>query len=363
MNAGEINIAVTASMAQFNATMTAVKQSAAATATSTGELLRNKLRDEFSEQKAGKMLGSVLGLGMADNVMRSMSAAIRGDKTLGAAVEELVRNLPVIGAAYDLGKAIGENLADGAFGTISSLEARMQRGIDLAFAYDREQEEKAFEESERKRKAAAAAVAKEDQARLKAKQDAEFEMMGQLRNRQIKRDQEVADFNLKVQVDAARKAGNEEEALRLEMEDAVAKARRELYEDPAMQAALFGSLGREEEDAARATIEDAEQVIRQQYEYRLYLHKQNIAEEEKDRLAMVEKESAARMEAAKIEIAALEQERLAAQTAGIGSAQTALGTFKFDAYPASKKLENDYRLIRGIEQIRDSLKDGVGGFN
>ena len=45
MNAGEINIAVTASMAQFNATMTAVKQSAAATATSTGELLRNKLRD------------------------------------------------------------------------------------------------------------------------------------------------------------------------------------------------------------------------------------------------------------------------------------------------------------------------------
>jgi hypothetical protein len=345
MNAGEINIAVTASMAQFNATMTAVKQSAAETATSTGAFFRNKLKDEFSEQKAGKMLGSVLGLGMADNVMRSMSAAIRGDKTLGAAVEELVRNLPVIGAAYDLGKAIGENLADGAFGTISSLEARMQRGIDLAFAYDREQEEKAFEESERKRKAAAAAVAKEDQARLKAKQDAEFEMMGQLRNRQIKRDQEVADFNLKVQVDA------------------VAKARRELYEDPAMQAALFGSLGREEEDAARATIEDAEQVIRQQYEYRLYLHKQNIAEEEKDRLAMVEKESVARMEAAKNEIAALEQERLAAQTAGIGSAQTALGTFKFDAYPATKKLENDYRLIRGIEQIRDSLKDGVGGFN
>jgi hypothetical protein len=56
------------------------------------------------------------------------------------------------------------------------------------------------------------------------------------------------------------------------------------------------------------------------------------------------------------QIADLEQERVSSQQAGIGSAQTALGSFKFDAYPAADKRKNDERLVGLMTNIRDQQR-------
>jgi hypothetical protein len=56
------------------------------------------------------------------------------------------------------------------------------------------------------------------------------------------------------------------------------------------------------------------------------------------------------------EIADLEQQRVSSQQAGIGSAQTALGSFKFDAYPAADKRKNDERLVGLMTNIRDQQR-------
>jgi hypothetical protein len=54
--------------------------------------------------------------------------------------------------------------------------------------------------------------------------------------------------------------------------------------------------------------------------------------------------------------ASLLSERIAAQQAGLGSASTALGSFKFDAYPSVEKRKNDDRIVGTLEAIRDQQR-------
>jgi len=353
MNAGEINIAVTASMNQFNATMSAVKQSAADTASSTGAFFRNKLKDEFSEQKAGKVLGSVLGLGMADNMMRSASAAIRGDKSIGEAVNELVSNLPVIGGAFELGKSIGERIADKIYGATSLAERQRIRAIELAY----EAEMKAALDLEEKKTAAEkkriAEVRKaQEQARKEAfERELGFQNFNADQEKQLAQDR--ADFIARTAIQAAKEAGNAEEALRLEMEKTVADERQKLMEG-------FGAgqvvASEEEREAFKRLVADRETLIRDEFDMRLALLRKEEAERKKadeERIAEMKK----KMED---EISSLEDQRVSAAQAGVGSSQTALGSFKFDAYPASAKRQNDEKLVRAIETIRDQQK--AGGF-
>jgi hypothetical protein len=55
-----------------------------------------------------------------------------------------------------------------------------------------------------------------------------------------------------------------------------------------------------------------------------------------------------------------DNERRQAAVAGIGESQTALGSFKFDAYPAAAKKQNDERIVRALEDMRAQQK--IGGF-
>jgi membrane protein involved in colicin uptake len=48
------------------------------------------------------------------------------------------------------------------------------------------------------------------------------------------------------------------------------------------------------------------------------------------------------------ESARIESERISSQAAGITGANTALGTFRFDAYPDSDKKRNDERMVKAL---------------
>ena len=62
------------------------------------------------------------------------------------------------------------------------------------------------------------------------------------------------------------------------------------------------------------------------------------------------------------EAARIEEERIASQGAGVTGFQTALGTFKFDAYPDDEKKRNDYRMVRALETLVSTGGGSAGGF-
>lgn len=349
MNAGEINIAVTASMAQFNQTMVAVKQSAAETATGTGALIRDRLRNEFSEQKAGKILGTVLGVGMADNLLRSVSSAIRGDKSIGQTLNDLITNIPIIGSAFELGKAIGQKIADG-------ISGESQAEIEEAIA-----------QRAGARESILAGVSRAQQME-REEQAAQAALM--LDNRRLE---------LEMQVATVRKTGSQEGIVRAEYEKSLSE-----------------EILRFELERAKTTDKRTEELLQQQHDRRLFLlkierdtqlkqladvaaQKAADAKKEADRAAEnAKKESEDRMkrdrermrdmveawrksqEAMKEAESKAQAERREAQTAGIGELQTALGAFKFDAYPATAKKANDERIVRALETMKDKI--GSGGF-
>jgi hypothetical protein len=353
LNAGEINIKVTASMDDFNRTMSSVKSSADAAGAGAGGSFSNKfgniVKDNFSEQKFGKVIGNLIGLGMADNMLRTLAETIRGDKSLGEAVNDLVSNLPIIGGAFEAGKAIGERIADGIFGATSESDQKRMRAEELAYEADMKAALKAEEE---KKNAELKRIAEVRKAQEKARSDAfEAELGFQNFNseQEKKLAQDRADFMAKAAIQAAKNAGDEEEALRLEMEKAVADEREKLLEGFADGSVAASE---EEREAFKRLLAERETLVRDEFDLRLGMLRKEQAERKKgddERLERLRENLAQ-------EFTELENQRVSSQQAGIGSAQTALGSFKFDAYPAADKRKNDERLVGLMTNIRDQQR-------
>lgn len=354
MNAGEINIKVTASMDDFNRTMTAVKSSADAAGGGAGTAYSKKfgdiVKDNFSEQKFGKIVGGLVGIGMADNMMRSAADIIRGDTTLGEALESLVSSVPIVGAAYQLGSSIGDQLGQAIQRSLGLLaddsERQRIRATELAYENDMKAAVKAEED---KKKANAKRIAEVQALEKKARAEAfqrELEYQNFNSDNEKKNAEDREAFKVRLAIQAAKESGDQEEALRLEMEKAVADERQKLMEGfgPGMVGA-----SQEERDAFQRLMADREDLIRDEFDERLRLLR--IEQEEQKK---ADKERAKEMmDRLEKEAQAIDQERIDAQAAGIGSASTALGSFKFDAYPATQKRQNDERMVRSLEQIRD----------
>jgi len=344
-------------MDDFNRTMSSDKTSADAAGAGAGGSFSNKfgniVQDNFSEQKFGKVIGNLVGLGMADNMMRSISEVIRGDSTLAAAFEELVSSTPVIGAAYQLGAALGDSIGQSIQRSLGLLatdeDAKRIRAEELAYEADMKAALKAEEE---KKNAELKRIAEVRKAQEKARSDAfEAELGFQNFNseQEKKLAQDRADFMAKAAIQAAKNAGDEEEALRLEMEKAVADEREKLLEGFADGSVAASE---EEREAFKRLLAERETLVRDEFDLRLGMLRKEQAERKKgddERLERLRENLAQ-------EFTELENQRVSSQQAGIGSAQTALGSFKFDAYPAADKRKNDERLVGLMTNIRDQQR-------
>jgi hypothetical protein len=314
------------------------------------------LEREFSDRKLGQIFGQVVGIGMADKAMRSLADAIRGDKTLGEAFADALSSTPVIGAAFDIGRAISDSLAEALGG--GGRSASLQRMIDLDYERNMIAENKAHEEKvalEQKRiEEARAADAKREKDRVDG-----IMRTGQVTSR-LERElaEKNLDFEAEYRAANARAAGDEEAALTIEMEREIQKERNRIYDQYGAdeRGGLIGSA--EEQDAFQKVLADAENLIRDQFAYKKYLRKQEADEEKRIAAAA----HAERMEQIRVEIEerqrVFEEERRAAQSAGVGSASTALGAFSFDAYPAADKKRNDERMVKALESIKAQALSG-----
>jgi hypothetical protein len=311
------------------------------------------LEREFSDRKLGQIFGQVVGIGMADKAMRSLADAIRGDKTLGEAFADALSSTPVIGAAFDIGRAISDSLWD-ALGGSGTRDASLQRMIDLDYERNMIAENKAHEE----KVALAEQRAKDERKRfadLEKNRVEEIMKTGAVASRL---ERELVEKNLDFEADYraanAREAGDENLALQIEMEREIQKERDRIHEQYGMN--VSGLLySQEEKEAQERILKEAENLIRDKYAYKKYLRDQDAKEEKKVSEEALKRESEAMMEQAR----SLGEERLRAQAVGVGSAGTALGAFRFDAYPEAEKRRNDERMVKGIEEL---TRKAGGGF-
>lgn len=301
-------------------------------------------------------------IGIAENLANAINVA--NEQGIGAGLEAMTESTPVIGTAYRLGTAIGNAIGDGISdydemeeqmaARLQAMEARMPRVIAT--------------EQERNREMTAIADQLTQQARLE---------------RQLA-------------IETARAAGDEREVAFLEAEGRVAELTRQrdielgkteseeekrlISENFDRQVELeqmaidlkYAELDRRDAEAI-AKREDAERKAAERVAELEAREAEKLMEEERkaaEKLAEQEKRDAEKlareMEKADEErikmIGDMEEERLAAQTAGVTDGATALGTFRFDAYPATQKKQNDERIVKALEDIRSQQRQTAGGF-
>lgn len=323
-----------------------------------GEIARGgeKSGFDFSESFQKKTLGMIrnfAGPMIASTLANTVADIIRSDKSMPEAILDGIKTIPFIGAFANLGQAIYEatfGAADRAAQELIDSQAAA-RADRLAAVAEQNREERAAADRtgglilERRR----LEIEREFQ-RVKAQGDEEATARAEF-------DKLMAEQNLDLELRLAQGIGdaelnallkvNEQKQLLLEDEllarlDAVQK------EKDAKQASEAEKAAREAERIAEVEAREAERIAR-------------LAEKEIEAAQRVAKERARFEEERLKDLVKVEDERIAAQTAGLGSQQTALGSFRFDAYPATEKRKNDEKMVMALEKI-SSRQFVAGGF-
>jgi hypothetical protein len=320
--------------------------------------------DSMARKMFAPLMKASAFIGIAENLAEAINVA--NEKGLLAGLESLVESTPVIGTAYRLGTAIGNAIGD-AISDADEMEEAMAQRMKAT-----ESRLPAMVMAEQERRAEMTAIA----------------------------DQTIQADRLSRQlaIETARAAGDEREVAFLEAESRVAELTRQ--RDVAL---------------AQTESDEAERLIRENFDRQVGLEQmaidakyaeldrrdaEEISKREElerkaaERIAEIESRDAKKLadeerrEAEKLmeeeqraaeklqkfiedsereryrQIKSLEEERLAAQVGGISDANTALGTFKFDAYPATAKKANDERIVKALEAIRaQGMTSAAGGFN
>ena len=321
-------------------------------ATQTGKDTGSKFSAGFSSSFSGvsAKVGKSLGLGLADQITRGAADALKGDKTIGVAITDTIKGIPIIGAVAGLveagiGAAMGTYDAEKAAAQAEALAAKMKveagRRLDIvqdiasveaqlaqnaATAAGNERESAkikldaakkvedvlqreikwAREDDEKSKKEAELAIKLSELRKSLAMQayEAEIKRIDDAKQKQLDADAEIAAKEMKA-IDAAKQKQIDADA------DAAAKAAEEMAKDAADLAKLEEKNRREDMDARAEAKADAE-----------------------------------------------------ADYASIasGSASTALGAFKFEAYPPSMQKVVQERTMKAVEKLATQRAETAGVF-
>jgi len=324
MNAGEINIAVTASMDRFQATMNAVKAESQQTALTAGQFFKNKFSSEFSDQKLGKMLGAGIGIGMAESIVRNISDALKNDKSIGDALLESVRGLPIVGSMFSLGEALEARLS-GRMQDEAEARAANQAARELQAQYE-----------------------KEDEERRKRIADREKEVEDSKKN-QVSLERQISDIAMQREIASLEAVGDKDLVARLNAEKSLVDARRK-FEDEFNKAKTV-----EEQKLLYARHDLEKKLISDTLEAQLNA----IAEDAQKKQQEDKKRAAALAEHVDEERKKAMEDRDTLLQQGVQSASTGIGAYRFDAYPATMKKMIDENMLRTLREISAKLTGGV----
>jgi hypothetical protein len=344
MNAGAINISVSATMDQFNRKMAEVKTTAASTAKDAGGKFGVNFGQEF-EKQGSAILKRVAGPMMAAQLADGFANFLRSDKSMVEAAQDALKSIPFVGSFVNLGTAIYETT----FGAADKAAEDFVKKQEAA--RDSMRQGAAMRESQLREEQALQATLLLENRRLEIQREtmkvrmtgseggiayAEYE--ARMSELQLKRGQELA----KTEDEQTRRMIEERYELELGLARMTRDKRLADIAEVRRKEALAAEIAAEKEADAIAIANSREAEKRTAQRER----------EEKERLATIKRIAD--------EEARLVQERDQAQRAGLGSQQTALGAFRFDAYPETEKRQNDNRMVRALEAIR--AQGAAGGF-
>jgi len=357
MNGCEITISVKADYTEMERSLVDAEQKAAQSAETAAEKYQSKFGAWLDRSRGSitkKFEGFINPVQLLDRVADFAETA--GEEGLGTALENLVKSTPIIGAAYRLGTSIGTALVS-AFGyeTGEQMDARLQ-----------EEFEKTIEAADRRLKVVAQkeAEAREATATLQTAADLEFEIAVRRLEKEGDVKQAIFERGLKeeqrLELEAANKLANanteaQKDAIRREYEARVQLNADETRDKIAKQEEADAKIIADRAAKEAKAIEDAAEQERKAAE--------KIAKDRQkadDDAARAREKQIADQKDAFDEATRIEEERITSQAAGITGASTALGTFKFDAYPDSEKKNNDARMVRALESLVST--GGAGGF-
>ena len=111
-SAGELFVSIFGDSSKLDTTLKQIPAQAGAAGRTSGSQFASAFQSSF-QGLAGK-IGKGFGLSMADQMLRGLAEAIRSDKSLGESVSGsilgAIKNIPILGAVTDLFQAIGEDV-------------------------------------------------------------------------------------------------------------------------------------------------------------------------------------------------------------------------------------------------------------
>ena len=355
MKGGDIYIDVRANYSAMERDLVEAESKAAASAEGAAKQYESKFGG-WLQKSAGSVSKKIEGflnpIQLLDRVADFAERA--GEEGIGSALDGLAKSTPIIGAAYRIGTAIGTSLMN-AFGAETNEQFAERVEQELADAQAR---------ADRQRKIAQGQEAEARQTFGIEQEAGAAEFEAQMRQLERTGQAERAIFL---------RGLNEEERLQTEMELRVADAANEAQADAIRR--LYEAKIQSNADETRDKLDKQKAADKAAAEARIAEETRAadaIAKAEADASKAAQREQEkADQEAARAldkanterirmmeESARIESERISSQAAGITGANTALGTFRFDAYPDSDKKRNDERMVKALEQLATS---GSGG--
>lgn len=340
--AGDIELRITASYAVLEEKLKESTRVATASGREAGISYAHEFEsqatgwlDRASAQIKNKLRAATSPLALINTLSTALESAAEG-ADIGTILANSIKSVPVAGAIYGIGEALGAIITGAAQKAQETLAA--------------EAETKRLEERTRI---------------LKASADSERKIV-----------EETGAVRRKMEIEAARSAGDEILALRRTQEDELVRLR----EQTARQIEEIEKKGRsavfeDEKKAVRDLEAERRREIEQRYSNQIERARIAAEREERDR---AEREAAAQKrrdaEIARIrkegeqEMARLEQQRMGVLSA-VGQTSTAFGTFRFSEYTDAEKKEVDRSILQQIIAIGnrtialvDAVRSGGGGF-
>ena len=316
-SAGELFVSIFGDSSKLDTTLKQIPAQAGAAGRASGSQFSSAFQSSF--QGVSGKIGKSLGMGMADQMTRGFADALRGDKTISVAFTDLIKGIPIIGA----------------------VAALVEGGIGAAMGtFDAEKD---------------AAVAAISAAKMATEAD-----------RRIANVRAIAAIEAQIKENAERAAGNEKDAAQTKLR-AIEAAETALRQNAVIEG-QNGNIRKKEfdqiQDLSHLRVELAKQAYeleikrindaaQKQIEADALVAKKEAEELIRSERRMKKEDSEARREA-------IDSVNREFASIAIGESNTALGSFKFEAFPPDMQKMIQLRIAAAVEKLANQRMETAG---
>lgn len=351
--AGELSVEIIARLDKFDAAMKAMEAKAGRAGSTAGTAAGTNLVASMAQRLEGQLRGAFTGIGgrISSEIANSLKSA-EGDTALAESFGSLFDSIPIVNIAYRLGRKVKNAISESLSG--DQTEAQFEEGRADVGTRGRVVEAKMKEEAQIAAYLLSIENGKKDA--LKAQLEIEAQMVAKEKERLT-----LAGVYDKETLERQKEKGRavqRERDLYAQLVDIREKEldRGEAARDPAKTDAERASRRKVVElelaEIYRKSREDVLKIINKEEEAR-----QRIAETEAEAAAEAAKNAAAQAEAIAEATSSAERDY---SSMAIGSSQTALGSFKFEAYPPTLQKTIQERTMKAVEKLATQRTETAG---